>query len=214
MAMPANSATGSFNNVHAEDSVFGAISHAIAPVFVPAGFGNWQAAGSLITGFIAKEVVIGTMSQIYVDEAPGAEAAAEVGTEPEATPTLAEDVGELVLTFGEAIALTVQETVNSVPGTVNIIPGVEMAEADFLGAAEEEESTTALESALGATFTPLAAVAFNVFVLLYVPCMVVVAAMRQEFGARWMLYQVGYTLAVAWVVAVVVYQAGRLLGLG
>ena len=35
-------------------------------ISAPAGFGNWQASGSLITGFIAKEVVVGTMSQIYV----------------------------------------------------------------------------------------------------------------------------------------------------
>jgi ferrous iron transport protein B len=44
--------------------------------------------------------------------------------------------------------------------------------------------------------------------------MATVAAMRQEFGARWMLAQVAYTLVVAWLAAVLVYQGGLLLGLG
>ena len=57
----------------------------------------------------------------------------------------------------------------------------------------------------------MAALAFNVFVLLYVPCMVAVAAMRQEFGGRWMWTQIGYTLALAWLAAVLVFQVGRLL---
>jgi len=60
----------------------------------------------------------------------------------------------------------------------------------------------------------LAAVAFNVFVLLYVPCMVTVAATRQEFGTRWMLYQIVYTAGLAWLAAVLVFQGGLLLGLG
>jgi ferrous iron transport protein B len=87
-----------------------------------------------------------------------------------------------------------------------------MPEADFLGQAGQEEDLTALEQALTQTFTPLSALAFTVFILLYVPCMSATAAMRHEFGTRWMLLQVGYTLAVAWGASVLVYQAGRLLG--
>ncbi len=60
----------------------------------------------------------------------------------------------------------------------------------------------------------MAAVAFNVFVLLYIPCMASVAAMRHEFGVRWMTYQIVYTLVLAWAMAVIVYQGGLLLGLG
>jgi len=221
MALPVDSDKGEFNDVRAEDSVFGSVSGAIAPVFEPAGFGSWEAAGSLITGFVAKEVVVGTMSQIYVDEAdPAAEAADE---EEETRPSFGEDVGEIALTFGEASILTVQETVNIVPRTVNLIPMVNMGKADWLGADEEEESTTDLENALVGAFAAsagssskgdLAALAFNVFVLLYVPCMVATAAMRQEFGWRWMLYQLAFTSLLAWVAAVIVFQGGMLLGLG
>jgi ferrous iron transport protein B len=208
MALPA-SGEGGFNDVAPGDSIFGTVSTIVAPVFAPAGFGEWQASGSLITGFIAKEVVVGTMSQIFVGEEEAVEEEA-----PAAPPTFTENIAFIGTSFAEAAVLTVQETVNIVPRTVNIIPGLNMGEADFLGAGGAEEDTTALESALTKVFTPLAAVAFTVFVLLYTPCMVTVAAMRQEFGTRFMLYQIAYTFAVAWLAAVIVFQGGSLLGLG
>ncbi len=207
-AMPANFDLSRFNAVEPQESTFGAVSGAIAPVLAPAGFGDWQAAGSLITGFIAKEVVIGTMSQIYGVETVEAE------TTDAPTPTLLEDVGEIVTTFGQSLVLTGQEFVNIVPRTVNIIPGVAMPEANFLGIEAEEEDTSALGYALTGAFTPLSAVAFMVFILLYTPCMTTTAAMRHEFGTRWTLYQLGYTTLIAWAGAVIVYQGGLLLGLG
>lgn len=207
MATPATTTSGSFNDVAPEESVFGTVSEIVSPVFAPAGFGDWQASGSLITGFIAKEVVVGTMSQIYVGEEEAVEQ-----TEP--VPTLLDDLGEIGSSFVDATVLTTQELVNIVPRTVNIIPGVSMAEADFLGAGGEEDDTTALEAALMSVFTPLAALAFTVFVLLYTPCMVTVAAMRQEFGTRFTLYQIAYTFVIAWLAAVIVYQGGTLLGIG
>lgn len=219
MAIPARPSAGSFNDVAAKDSLFGVVSGAIAPVFAPAGFGSWQASGSLITGFLAKEVVVGTMNQIYVDEA-GDVAAAEDSAEPTVKPTFGEELGATVLGFGEAALLTVQETLNIVPRTINVIPGVDIGEISFFPSEEGEEDTTGLETALIASFSDsagsaragaIAAVAFNVFVLLYVPCMVAVAAMRQEFGARWMWAQIGYTLVLAWVAAVLVFQIGKLL---
>ncbi len=205
-AMPANFDLSRFNDVEPQESTFGALSGAIAPVLAPAGFGDWQAAGSLITGFIAKEVVIGTMSQIY-----GVEPVEAVDVP---TPSLIDDAGEIVTTFGQAFVLTAQEFVNIVPRTVNIIPGVHMAEANFLGIEAEEEDTTGLSLALTGAFTPLSALAFMVFILLYTPCMTSTAAMRHEFGGRWTLYQIGYTTVIAWAAAVIVYQSGLLLGLG
>jgi ferrous iron transport protein B len=218
MAIPASSDAGSFNDVPAEDSVYGLVSGAIAPVFKPAGYGSWQASGSLITGFLAKEVVVGTMNQIYVDEAQNAPASAEG---EEAPPSgFGQDLGAAAVGFGEAAVLTVQETLNIVPRTINIVPGIELPEFNFLGGGEDEENTTWLESALVATFSesagspeagPIAAVAFNVFVLLYVPCMAAVAAMRQEFGARWMWAQIAYTMVLAWAASVLVFQVGKLI---
>lgn len=196
---------GEFANVAPEDSLFGSVSAAMAPVLAPAGFGTWQAAGALITGLSAKEVVISTMSQLYLDTSED---------EAATSTSFADDVKGIVSGLGEALVLTGQEFVNIVPRTVNLLPGVNVPELNILGADadEAEEDTSQLNSALRSAFTPLAAVAFNVFVLLYVPCVAAVSAMRHEYGTRWMLTQAAYTLAVAWLVSVLVYQVGRLLG--
>jgi len=50
------------------ESVIGQIGNFIAPVFAPAGFGQWQSAVSLVFGFLAKEVVVGTMGAIFAVE--------------------------------------------------------------------------------------------------------------------------------------------------
>lgn len=201
LAIPAGG--GQFADVDAGDSLFGAVSRVIAPVFAPAGFGEWEAASSLMAGFVSKETVVSAMSQIYTNASDDL---------PEPQP-LADDARDIISGLGEAVVLTGQEIVNIVPRTVNIMPGAHMPEANFLNRADDAGSDTALETALRAAFTPLTALAFNVFVLLYVPCLAAVAAMRQEFGARWMGIQIVYTLGVAWLGAVLVYQVGRLIGL-
>ena len=53
------------------------------------------------------------------------------------------------------------------------------------------------------------------FVLLYVPCMVTVVIIGRESGSwKWALFAVGYTTALAYVMSFIVYNGGRLLGLG
>ncbi|WP_214829180.1 ferrous iron transport protein B [Exiguobacterium algae] len=52
-------------NVPMNDSFLAMIGGAIAIFLVPLGFGTWQAGASLITGFLAKEVVVSTMAIIY-----------------------------------------------------------------------------------------------------------------------------------------------------
>ncbi|HVU14472.1 MAG TPA: ferrous iron transport protein B, partial [Phototrophicaceae bacterium] len=203
LAIPRSANGNQFASVSPQDSLFGAVSGALAPVFAPAGFGNWAATGSLITGFVAKEVIIGTMSQIYVG-----------GTQnvTQTPPPFTEDVADIVQSFGRATLLTGQEIVNIVPRTINLVPGVHAPLANFLNTAAASEDTSALSAVLTRAFTPLSAVAFTVFILLYVPCMTATAAMRHEFGSRWMFYQLAYTSAVAWIGAVLVYQSGLLLG--
>ena len=49
----------------ASDSLLGLIGTAIAPLFTPLGFGTWQAAVALLTGLIAKEMVVSSMSLFY-----------------------------------------------------------------------------------------------------------------------------------------------------
>jgi ferrous iron transport protein B len=123
------------------ESWMGQIGSFIAPVFAPAGFGQWQAAVSLIFGFLAKEVVVGTMGAIF-------------------------GAGEGML--GGVIAAN-----------------------------------------LG--WTPLVALSFMVFCLLYVPCVAAIGAVRGETKSwKWAGFAALYTTVIAWVLAVLVYQIGNL----
>lgn len=49
------------------------------------------------------------------------------------------------------------------------------------------------------------------FVLIYFPCVAVIAAIRKESSTRWALFSMFYTTALAWIVAFIVNQAGKLL---
>jgi len=190
---------GSFADTDVADSAFAAVSGGIAPALKPLGFGDWQASGALVTGFVAKEVVVGTMAQVYdVEEAE----------EEEAEPTtFFEDMGEIVTSF---IGATV-DTIKSIP----LIVGINLFED------EAEEEPTDLMAAVREGFETasgghgaLASVAFMVFVLIYTPCMVAIAAERHELGDKWTLVSVFGQLALAWLMALVIFQGGKLLGLG
>ncbi len=62
------------------------------------------------------------------------------------------------------------------------------------------------------TFTPLIAFSFMLFILTYVPCAGVIAAIRRESGGwKWATFVVLYTLTVAWVISFTVYQLGGLI---
>ncbi|HNQ59957.1 MAG TPA: ferrous iron transport protein B [Bacteroidales bacterium] len=58
-------------------------------------------------------------------------------------------------------------------------------------------------------FTPLVAFAFMVFILLYVPCVATIAAMKKEAGWQWAVFGVVYNTLVAWLMAFLIYQIGN-----
>lgn len=189
---------GEFANTDVDQSAFAAISRGIAPLFKPAGFGNWRSSGALVTGFVAKEVVVGTLAQVYaLEDAQG-----------DTVPTaFFKDVGEILNSF---VGATV-DTLKSIP----LIVGINLFEE------EPEEEMSDLMQALHDDFEitsnghgALAALSYMLFVLLYTPCMVAIAAERQELGAKWMWVSIVGQLILAWGVAVVVFQGGLLLGLG
>ncbi len=60
-------------------------------------------------------------------------------------------------------------------------------------------------------FTPLVAYAFMVFILLYVPCVATIAAMKKEAGWQWAIFGIVYNTAIAWLAAFLIYQIGSLL---
>ncbi|MGI9642056.1 MAG: nucleoside recognition domain-containing protein, partial [Acidimicrobiia bacterium] len=166
-------------------------SGVVAPVFEPAGFGSWEATGSILSGFVAKEVVIGTMAQAY-----GVEEADEIDS-----GSVAEQTWSVVSGFGEATVTAVK----AVPGIVGI---------NLNGDAAEDESS-ALRTSIETGFEEsssgngaLAALAFMVFILLYTPCMAAVGAIKGEIGTKWMWTSIIGQTALAWVMAVAVFQIG------
>jgi ferrous iron transport protein B len=135
----------------ASASFIGQFGQAISPALAPLGF-NWQLDVSLLTGLVAKEVVVSTMGVLY-------------------------GVGED----------------NS---------------ADAHGGG-------ALPTALGSSgVSPLSALAFMLFVLLYSPCLAAITAIWRETGSwKWTLFSVGYQTALAWGVAFSVVKIGSIAGL-
>ncbi len=175
-----------------KDSYFGKVSGFIAPIFSPLGFGNWQTSGALVTGFAAKEIVVSTMSLVYT----GSETTANA--EP---ATFREEIINTGKGFAEA-------TINSGKILVSILPGVDLIPED------EQTEDTVLSIALRNEFTPLSAAALLVFVLLYVPCVATLGAIKHEFGNSWAVTSALYQTAIAWCAAFLVYQGGKILGFG
>ena len=188
---------GGFANTEVEDSAFGVVSKGMAPVLEPLGFGEWEQSGSLLSGFVAKEVVVSTMAQLYLTTGPEVESA---------PPSFADDVGEMASSFVAAG----RDTLLAIPRVIGL---------DLLDLADDSDS--ALQAAVRDSFDTssggngrLAALGFMVFVLLYTPCMAAVAAFRQEFGTKWMWVSVIGQFVIAWSGALLVFQGGKLLGLG
>ncbi|MBP2071299.1 ferrous iron transport protein B [Thermoanaerobacterium butyriciformans] len=119
-----------------DKSFIAGIGRFISPVFIPLGFASWQNSVSLLTGIMAKEVVVGTMGVIYG--------------------------GNLT----------------------KILPTV---------------------------FTPISAISFLVFVLLYTPCISLIATMKKEYGGKMTAFSVTYQLVLAWIVSFIVYNGGSLI---
>ena len=85
----------------------------------------------------------------------------------------------------------------AVVSTMSVLLGVGMAE---------------LPQALGALFTPLSAVSFLLFTLLYTPCVAAIATVKRELRSTWQTVGVvALQCTVAWVVATLVFQIGSLL---
>ena len=137
-----------FGMVDISGSLLASFGGFIAPVFSPLGFGGWIAVVAILTGFIAKESVVGTL-------------------------------GVLLATEG-----------NSAIGATGL--------------------TAAVLATAG--FTPLSALSFMIFCLLYIPCVAAFATLKKEFGSwKWTIGQAVFSTGVAYVIALLVFQIGGLL---
>jgi len=198
MSIPVHG-TGTFANTEVSKSAFGLVSKAIVPVFSPLGFGSWEASSALVTGLVAKEVVISTMTQVYPN--------ADEAIDSVEAPTLVEGIREIVTSFGTATL----DTIKSLPLIIgiNLFDDEDVAPQTSLMASIREGFE---ESSQG--HAVLAGLAYMVFVLIYTPCMAAVAAEAHELGMKWAWVSIIGQLGLAWIMAFAIFQGGILLGLG
>lgn len=76
-----------------------------------------------------------------------------------------------------------------------------------------EQRYTSGENKGKVVITPLVALSFMIFILIYFPCIAVFAAIRKESGQwRWPLFTAVYTTLMAYIVSFAVFQIGSLMG--
>ena len=82
----------------------------------------------------------------------------------------------------------------------------------YSGDAPDGEDSTQLQSALKASVTLPAAVAFMLFILLYFPCIATFVAIKNETGKwKWAIAVCVYTMVVAWICAFIGFHLTALL---
>lgn len=172
-----------------QDSYLGKLGTTISPIFKPIGFGNWEASSSLITGIIAKEIIIGTMGEIYVNDAPTNDL-----TKKE-NHSFSQDIKYAGLSMIDAF----------IEAKDNILSTFKISSLS----AELDEENNGLRKVIQSKFTPLSAFVFMVFTLLYMPCVVTGIAMKQEFGTwKWFFIATAIGLTSAWTLSFIIYQIG------
>ncbi len=169
---------------HLAESLYARTAGWLAPLFAPLGVEDWRLLGALIPGFVAKEVVVGTLAVSYL------------GAEPTAALGFVQGLGQILSTFWASV-LTTLGAVPALFGLPQLAP-------------PPPDAPTALQAALRASVTPAAALAYMVYVLLYTPCVATVAALKNEFGRFWAAVAVVYELTLAWLVAWGVYRLALL----
>ncbi|MFN8609952.1 MAG: ferrous iron transport protein B [Vulcanimicrobiota bacterium] len=162
-----------------ENSLYAGVSRALTVPLGPLGIHDWRLAGALMPGFIAKEVVVGTLGVSFLGEEVTSPCGALDG------------LRQMAVGFGMALKSTLQ----AVP--------------QMLGAPElpGDESPSGLSAAIARACDSAGALAYMVFLLLYTPCVATVAALRSEFGNRWALFSVVWQMGVAWLAGWLTYLA-------
>lgn len=99
-----------------------------------------------------------------------------------------------------------------VASTIGVLYSPEEGVGEDGAASNEPEKYSQLRKQMTADgITPLTAYSFLLFVLLYFPCVAVIAAIKGETGSwKWALFSAGYTTLLAWILSAAFYQIGRL----
>ncbi len=195
---------GSFGNQNSEKSVLSATARTITPLFEPMGITeeNWPATVGIITGLLAKEVVVGTLDALYtnIDRAENS-----AGGEAEPPLHLGEQLVEAVATIPDNLRTALHQIGDPLGlGALTGATGLQQAaEAHGVDVATLSTMQTRFDGQRGAF-------AYMLFVLLYFPCVAATSAMLREAGPRWTLFGVTWNTSLAYATAVIFYQLSTL----
>lgn len=154
---------------------------AITPIFAPLGIhhDNWPATVGLLSGVLAKEVVIGTLNTLYQSSLPVES-----------------------LHFWHQLYLAVLSVPEHLSALVSSLTNPLLARAPLHTLNQQVYGTMA------AQFDgKIGAVSYLLFVLLYFPCVSTLAAMWRELNKAWTLFSIAWMTAVAYGTSVLFYQS-------
>ncbi|OOY98838.1 Fe(2+) transporter permease subunit FeoB [Solemya velum gill symbiont] len=185
---------GSFGNENSEESVLSEASKQITPLFAPMGIqdDNWPAIVGILSGVLAKEVVVGTLDTLYT----------QIGQK---------GMPETEFDFWQSVndaAATVPDNLAGLAASVADPLGLDIGNLDDHGEAAASQGVR--ESVFGAMnqrFDGQAgAFAYLLFILLYFPCVATIGAIKREAGRKWAAFVAFWTTSVAYLTASSYYQ--------
>lgn len=166
-------------------SILAKVGQYLTPIFLPLGIhaNNWPATVGILTGILAKEVVLATLNTLYSHAL-----AFSVIQEPIRT-----------------VSQQLIEAVKTIPQNFSVL-GQSLTDP-FLAAANPTTLSPQVFGQLHQFFDgKIGAFSYMLFVLLYIPCISTAAAIGRELGKGWMLLSVSWNTLLAYSVAAVFYQ--------
>lgn len=104
--------------------------------------------------------------------------------------------------------LAAKEVVASTMGVLYSANETEAEQVDI----DSDDGALRISKSIRNNMTPLSAMSMLIFVLLYMPCLASIIAIKGESGKwKWALFVVVYTIALAWVSSTLVFQLGSLI---
>lgn len=191
---------GTFGNENSEKSVLSRIGKIITPVFSPIGIEreNWPASVALFTGIFAKEAVVGTLNALYsqvdmavIDNGETENGFDFLGSMKGSLRTIPENLASL----GPALI-----------DPLGVRLGKEIVDEETVARELEVESSVFYSMRKRFTGGMAQAYSYMLFVLIYIPCLVAVAAMAREIGAGFTIFSVVYLTVLGWIVSTLFYQ--------
>jgi ferrous iron transport protein B len=169
----------------AQHSVLSQVGRLVTPALAPLGVSqdNWPATVGLVTGVLAKEVVIGTLNTLYQQAAGGSTA-----DQP---------------TFHLTAAL--KSALLTIPNNLSQL-GSALENPWRASEAPHDMSQRAYGIMYHRFDGKIGAFAYLLFVLLYFPCVSTMAAVRRELNRGWAIFSVWWSVSVAYAAAVLCYQ--------